>query len=113
MMKTNEAFVKITADDYKNLLDKRRANIEKWFNWVIPDLVWDYFMEYIDDGCMEYADPEHTTPNYVVDNLAVNGSYGDFDNYKKEGETDEEFIERAEDEALVVFEKERFVIYSL
>ena len=49
----------------------------------------------------------------VVDNIAVNGDYGDFDDYKKDGESDEDFIDRAEGEALRVFPEERFVIYNI
>jgi hypothetical protein len=50
---------------------------------------------------------------YLVDNLIVNGDYGDFDSYMRDNETEEEFIERIKDKVLFYSEKERFVCYSL
>lgn len=99
----------IPDDEYEEMLNQRREEIAQFFGWTIPDLVWD---EYI-DLCHDCGFNKSETPMVVVDNIAVNGDYGDFDDYKKDGESDEDFIDRAEGEALRVFPEERFVIYNI
>jgi hypothetical protein len=64
--------VEISMDDYLDMLDNRRGEIEPR-GWTIPDAVWDYAMQVIEECGI---DPEHSSPSYVVDNLAVNGDYG-------------------------------------
>lgn len=105
-----EGTITISMDLYVEILEQRRKNIEEWWQWRIPDIVWDYFIALIEDCGIN---PANSDPKYVVDNIAVNGSYGDFSEFMNEGETEEEFIERAEGEALAVFPEEKYVIWSL
>lgn len=75
----------------------------------IPDVVWDLLIEYVEEGAT-FRDPYPLT---VVDNVAINGEYGDFDDYKEEGETDEDFISRYEDDCVAIFPEDRFIVISL
>lgn len=101
--------IEIDIDTYIDMLEERKNNVEQWFGWTIPDIVWKYFLELLQEGCI----PFNSDPHNVIDNLAVNGDYGNFDEYKEENETDEDFIERVQDEVLAIFPEQRFLIYSL
>lgn len=99
--------VLIDFDVYMELLDERRNEF-----WVsIPDCVWDYAMEYLKE-CIQYV--RDTDPKYIVDNLAVNGSWHEFDELRKEGEMDEELINRLEEDGdyIEIFTDEKIVLYS-
>lgn len=93
---------------YKGALDARAGWVKGWWG-EMPDLVWDVLIENVDEqlGFNNY------NPMSVIDNAIVNGSYGDFDDFKDENETDEEFIAREEDNCCRIFPEERFIIYSL
>jgi hypothetical protein len=69
--------VEIDMDDYIGMLENRRQEVEPR-GWTIPDAVWDYAMETIEECGV---DPEHSSPSYIVDNLAVNGDYGEVSEY--------------------------------
>jgi hypothetical protein len=69
--------VEISMYDYLEMLNNRRQEIEPR-GWTVPDAVWDYAMEIIEECGV---DPENSSPSYVVDNLAVNGDYGEVSNY--------------------------------
>lgn len=97
-------------DVYKDALYKRAKFVRDNFEWPeIPDLVWEVLEENVDEqlGFVSY------NPATIIDNVIVNGSYGDFDEFKGEDETDEEFIEREEDNCFQIYPEERFIIYSL
>lgn len=97
-------------DVYIDCLYKRERFVVDNFGWAsIPGLVWEELEENVNDklGFINYA------PEAVIDNVIVNGSYGDFDEFKDEDETDEEFIEREEDNCFRIYPEERFIIYSL
>ena len=97
-------------DVFKDALYKRARFVRDNFEWPeIPDLVWEVLEENVDEqlGFVSY------NPATVIDNVIVNGSYGDFDEFKGEDETDEEFIEREEDNCFQIYPEERFIIYSL
>ena len=93
---------------YKQAL-RARDNYQSESFPTIPEEVWEYIDESIDEkiGFTSYD------PSVVVDNIAINGDYGDFDNYKDEDETDEEFINRVEDECIRIYPEERFVIFTI
>jgi hypothetical protein len=56
------------------MLNNRREYIEDRYGWVIPDEVWDKHMQaWFDDGSPNYIDYDIIQ---MVDNLAVNGSWG-------------------------------------
>ena len=98
--------IKIDVEDYIELLEDRRS-----YNQPVrdmPDCLWDYFM----DNIRECGIGENTNPKYVVDNAMV-GDYGYFDDYKEDDETDEDFIERVEDEVFYINADERVVCFGL
>lgn len=101
--------IEIDIQDYIEMLNDRRYFIEKNHNWTIPDIVWDYFINSLEEGIIPY----NTSPSYVVDNIAVNGDYGNFEDMKYPGETDEEFIERIKDDCLYIDIENKFAIISL
>lgn len=103
-----EEIFRNAPETYKGALDARAGWVKGWWG-ELPDLVWNELMENVDEqlGFINFS------PMAVIDNVLVNGSYGDFDDYKDENETDEEFIEREEDNCYRIFPEERFIIYSL
>lgn len=95
-------------DTYLQALSRRAAFVKDWWG-EIPDLVWNE----LEDNVKQKLGFINYDPMTVIDNVIVNGDYGDFDNYKQEDETDEDFVARVEDEVYRIFPEERFVIYSL
>lgn len=104
--------IEIDVDVYIDLLNERRTYCEVHFGWNCPDCVWDYVMDLIKEIGVP---PEGSDPKYIVDNLIVNGDYGDIDNYKDENETDEQYVERMlkEEEIIEYFPEERIVLFGL
>jgi len=103
--------IEIDVETYIDMLEDRRNFVTEKFNWRnMPDCLWDYFMDLIRDYGVN---PNLSSPSYVVDNAIVNGDWGDFDEYKEEGETDEDFIEKVSDEVMFIDENERIVCYSI
>lgn len=103
-----EEIFRNAPETYKQALDARAGFVKD--SWgEIPDLVWNELMENVDEqlGFINFS------PMAVIDNVIINGSCGDFDDYKDEDESDEEFIEREEDNCYRIFPEERFIIYSL
>lgn len=97
-------------DVYVEALHRRESFVVNNFEWAsIPDLVWGELEENVEEqlGFISY------NPMAVIDNVIINGSYGDFDDFKEEEESDEEFISREEDSCYRIFPEERFIIYSL
>jgi beta-glucanase (GH16 family) len=74
-----EQTVEIPLSDYIELLDERRRYVDENYGWSIPSEVYDYFIEQLESGCT--PDPAHSAPMYVIDNLAVNSSFGPVENY--------------------------------
>ena len=101
--------IEIDINDYINLLDERRNFVSEHYGWQIPDCLWEYFCEIVEE-CGVYG---NTNPSYVVDNVIVNGDFGLFDEYKQEHETDDDFISRVEAEAFYINKDERIVCFSL
>lgn len=101
--------VNMDVEDFINLLDGRKEFVEEHFGWTsMPDCLWEYFT----DG-FRVVGSVNASINEIVDNAIVNGDYGDFDNYKRDDETDEEFIERVEDEVVYINTEERIVCFSI
>ena len=97
-------------DVFINALYAREKYVVSAFNWAeIPSQVWEWLEQSVEEkiGFTSYE------PESIIDNVIVNGSYGDFDDFKDEDETDEEFIARAEDDCLQIYPEDRFIIYSL
>jgi hypothetical protein len=82
--------------------------VKNSFGWKIPDEVWDHAIGIIEDGCG--INPEHVSPKYFVDNLAVNGDYGsveeylDMDGYGGGNENIDEFIERTGGQVMFLYD---------
>ena len=106
---SNGLKVEIDINDYIVLLNDRRNFVAEHYNWINPNCLWDYFCEVIEE-CGIYG---NTNPSYVVDNAIINGDYGDFDDYKLECETDEDFISRVADEVFYINKKERIVSFRI
>lgn len=70
--------IEIDLDDYIDMLEMRKAEVAEYHNWTIPDGVWAYFLELLED-CGISGD---NRPAHVIDNIAVNGSYGPIENYE-------------------------------
>lgn len=106
-------------DNFKTLLNERRNNVWDWWGWEIPDCIWDYATELLEesDGL---SDPELNYPSYIVDNIAVNGSWEDFDDLRKfydnyRGMYDDQIADELEQEgkAIAVFRDEKIVLWGL
>lgn len=94
--------IELDVEEYINLLQDRKDSV----SWDCPDCLWEYFLDLIRECGV---DPKNASPSYVVDNFLINEDWGEFDNYKQENETDEEFIERMEDKAIAIFPEERVI----
>ena len=70
--------IEIDLDDYIAMLERRKRKVADDFGWTIPDGVWNFFLETLED-CGSVG--ENSSPSYVVDNIAVNGDYGPVENY--------------------------------
>lgn len=101
-MKRSRTIV-IDLDDYIDMLEARRREIAENFNWTIPDGVWDYFIEDLEDG---YGLGDDTRPNYVVDNIATNGNFGPVENYALLDKMVQSVIEDAAGEGITLSEDE-------
>jgi len=106
---SNDLRIEIDVDTYLDMLNQRRSFIAEHYNWRIPDCLWEYFCEIVEE-CGIYG---NTNPSYVVDNAVVNGDFGSFDEYKDAEETDEDFIQRVEDDVFYINMDERIVCFSL
>jgi len=69
--------IKIDLEDYIEMLEDRKREVANNFGWTIPDGVWDYFLKALEEQGLE----GDTNTRTVVDNLAVNGSFGPVENY--------------------------------
>ena len=99
-------------DVYIEALHSRETFVVNNFEWAsIPDHVWEYLENCVRDGS-GFTNP---TPEAVVDNVIINGFYGDFDEFKDEDQSDEDFIAEREEEGdyIDIFPEDRFIIYSL
>jgi hypothetical protein len=92
--------VEIATDDYITILEDRREFIKKNYDWNIPDPIWEFVIEMIEDGTF-CPKPEHASPSYVVDNIAVNGDYGVIEDF---GVLDS-LTEYAKEEYLAIYGK--------
>lgn len=95
---------------YKQALRARANFVVENFGWSeIPDCLWNYI-----DGCVDDAIGWNDyNPAILIDNIVVNGDWGDFDSYKEENETDEEFIQRVEDSCIDIYPDERIVVFTI
>lgn len=107
--------------EFEDMLDARRNNVRDWWSWDIPDCIWDYAMETLEesDGLSR---PDLNHPSYIVDNIAVNGSWSTFSeltdgNYYPEyaGLSGDDLVKAIEDrgDAVAVFPEDEIVLWNL
>ena len=101
--------ISVDVETYIQILEARKAQIEKNFGWTIPPIVWYHFLEMLREGCV----PNDTNPQVVVDNIAVNGDFGYIEDYIYGSKTKEDVIEDAKENALAYFPEKEYVIWSL
>lgn len=104
--------IEMDIEDYLDLLRDRKRQCVEDFGWSIPECVWNYALEVIEDCGI---DPENASPRYVVDNIIVNGDYHHYNDIRNDGETDEELEERLKDDAIAFVGEadDKYVIFSL
>jgi len=108
-MKTRK--IEIDVENYIELLENRKEHVTSVFNWGdMPQCLWDYFMDTIRECGIN---PANSSPKYVVDNAIINGDWGEFDEYKEQNETDDEFVERLKDKVFYINLDEKVVCFSL
>ena len=83
-------------EDYIDMLETRKAEVAANFNWEIPDGVWAHFLQRLKEKGLQ----GDRRPNYVVDNIAVNGSYGPVENYNLLASMVHNLIKDAADEGI-------------
>lgn len=106
-------------DNFETLLDERRNNVWEWWSWDIPDVIWEYALGLLRDSD-GLSDPELNYPSYIVDNIAVNGSWEDFDDLRKfydeyrdlDDDQIADELERIGD-AFAVFREDKIVLWNL
>ena len=87
-------YVEMPMDDYKELLYERRDEVEPR-GWTIPDAIFDYLMELVEDA--GYLG----TASYVIDNVAINGDFGPVSKYPHYANMTHEELE---DEVIFTYE---------
>ena len=114
-----ESFVKITWDNFEDMLIARREDWNDGNHKEIPDCVWEFVMDLLrEDGGLR--NPEYNDPRYIVDNLLVNGSWEDFDEVRRWNdafagyENDLDLAQALEDDgqAIAVFRSEKIVLWN-
>ena len=102
--------MKSVSIDIDIWLDMIIDRLDFWdWEYKVPSFVKDAFIEMLEESG-PYMDAEYTDPRYVVDNFIVNGSYGDKENYQHDGEPDADFWDRMEDEAIMCWPDEEYVL---
>lgn len=99
--------IEIDVEDYIELLEDRRDYIESCFGWSIPEPVWEMAMNFIRE-CR--VDPNNALPKNIVDNLAVNAEWYEFDDVREDGETDEDIISRWKDDSFAIDAKNKYIL---
>jgi len=74
--------ITVDLDEYVETLNDFRSARAELMNWHIPNYVWDYFVESLENG-ITYRD---MSAMYLIDNMAVNGSYGSIEEYLDKSE---------------------------
>lgn len=106
-------------ESFETLLEERRNNTRDWWSWEIPDCIWEFAVEILreSDGL---SDPGLNYPSYIVDNIAVNGSWEDFDDLRRfydnyRGMNDDQIADELEQtgNAIAVFRDEKIVLWNL
>lgn len=71
--------IEIDVEEYIEMLEARRKYVTSNYGWGdMPDCLWDYAMDVFRDCGV---DPKKSSPKYIVDNMLVNGDYGEFEEH--------------------------------
>lgn len=115
-----EKCVQLPWELFRDMLEERRQDVNNWWGWEIPDCIWEDVMVLLEamGGC---PDPWNNRPSYIVDNLALNGSWATFEQLRKEYDwglekaSDDEIIEYLEEEGhyVTIFPDEQMVLLHL
>lgn len=73
----------VTWENFEDALYQRKKDVRNWWGWDIPNCVFECVLELLKetDGL---PNSELNTPSYIVDNIAVNGSWSYFDELDSE-----------------------------
>lgn len=102
---------------FEELLDRRREWWDDGQHREIPNSVWEFTLEIIRE-CGGMSSPEFNDPAYIVDNLVVNGSWEEYDEFRKYSP---EYADVPDDElgdaaykrgAVAVFPDERLILWN-
>jgi hypothetical protein len=105
--------IEIDTDVYIKMLDDRKEFVEKRFGWYRMSnypMLWNRILNHIRKTGVN---PKYSAPIDIVDNIICNGDYKSFDDLKNADESDEAFIARMEDKALLICPEERSILFSL
>lgn len=73
--------IEIDVETYINMLEERRHFVTTNYGWGdMPDCLWNYAMDIFRECGVS---PDKSDPSYVVDNMLVNGDYGEFEEHSE------------------------------
>ena len=117
MQDEKEICIPVPWDIFEDMLDRRREWWDDGQHREIPDSVWEFTLEIIRE-CGGMVSPKFNDPAYIVDNLVVNGSWEDYDEFRKYSpEYDDVPDDELEDAAyqrgaVAVFAGERLILWN-
>ena len=99
-------FIPVDFDVFVGMCENRRS---EFCGDNLPDCVFDFYMEKIKEnhGC---RNPENNHPSIIVDNIYVNGGWGEICEYQRKDESFDDFKKRISAEGGKVFADENIVI---
>lgn len=99
-------FISLDFDVFVKMCEKRRA---EFCGNNLPDCVFDFYMDKIKEnhGC---RNPENNAPELIVDNIFVNGNWGEIGAYFRVGESLTDFKRRITAEGGKIFDDEKIVV---
>lgn len=94
----NERIVKILEDDFIDMLWER-IELRDYSN-RFPDEFWEGVIDFlVDTDYFIDNKPEYNTPSYIIDNISINGSIYNYEDFLKQyGKYDDELLNMTEDE---------------
>ena len=102
-----KGIVEISEDDFIDMLWERVGKARNVYNDYFDDEVWEECFNYLSE--IGWLDPQHNTPSYIVDNLAINSEIVAKEDLPSEyGKSFEEMSE--ED---YMFDTTNFVVFNL
>lgn len=99
-------FIPVDFDVFVGMCENRRS---EFCGDKLPDCVFDFYMEKIkkNHGC---RNPENNDPAIIIDNIFVNGNWGEIGEYFRVGESIADFKRRITAEGGKIFDDEKIVV---